>query len=207
VRVDWFVYLLIGLAVGFGFTGKAYACSCQEGPRDKDFEASAAVFEGQVIALDPGVNAVGHPGQIRRVDLKVVRTWKGANTEQVAVFTPISGSECGYAFQVGKSYLIYAIEVKESQLAVSACGRTREISKAGSDIDAMGMGSVPVKAELTAAEKKSYNDPALRRPIRQAGCAGCEIGSTSYAFPRTGSLGWLALSFLFCYWWRRFRSA
>jgi hypothetical protein len=191
MRVSWFANGALIMAAGVGFHAKAYACSCQIAPREKDFEASAAVFEGQVTAITSNKEASGRPGEIARVRLNVIQSWKGLQTEQVTVLTPASASECGYSFQMGKSYLIYAAATKGEEFAVSSCSRTRDIADAQDDIRAMGTGVVTVDPKLTPEEKKAYSTPVSSRQ-KPAGCASCQVGAGGGSYPRTIFVIWLA---------------
>jgi hypothetical protein len=227
VRCGWFLSILVTVATCVGFTGKADACSCRVGPRKNAFETSAAVFEGQVTAIALKPKPSGFPGEIASVSLTVIQAWKGIRTQQVTVLTPASASECGVSFQLGKNYLIYAAASEGSELIVSACSRTREISKAETDIQAMGKGSVPAdpkrtreisKAETdiqatgkgsvpadpkrTSEEKVVVSEPRASPP-KPAGSAGCQVGAPGGLLPPAISAMWLGVCLFFWHFLRK----
>ena len=76
------------------------------------------------------------------------RWWKGGEQTEITVSTAKSGAACGYGFEKGKKYLVYAgKEDKGKALHVSLCGRTRtekEAEKSG-DFKELGEGKVPSK--------------------------------------------------------------
>jgi hypothetical protein len=53
----------------------------------------------------------------------------------VAVDTGTGGGDCGYAFQPGETYLIYARGDKAGRYSTGICHRTRRISEASEDLD------------------------------------------------------------------------
>ena len=69
--------------------------------------------------------------QGRRVRFKVKTTFRGE--ESVEVWT--DSGDCGYDFQVGETYLVYADEDEESgRVNTSVCYRNRRLSDAGDDL-------------------------------------------------------------------------
>jgi hypothetical protein len=58
---------------------------------------------------------------------------KNGNEDAFDVWTPFS--DCGYDFQVGETYLVYANSDEGSgMLSASSCSRTRRVSEAGDDL-------------------------------------------------------------------------
>jgi hypothetical protein len=53
----------------------------------------------------------------------------------VSVDTGTGGGDCGYAFQEGETYLIYARGDKAGRYSTGICDRTRRISEAAEDLD------------------------------------------------------------------------
>jgi hypothetical protein len=78
--------------------------------------------------------------QGRRVRFKVKTTFRGekekedsGDEESLEVWT--DSGDCGYDFQVGETYLVYADEDEESgRLNTSVCYRNRRLSDAGDDL-------------------------------------------------------------------------
>src|SRR5664280_1559112 len=71
--------------------------------------------------------------QGRRVRFKVKTTFPGEEEESLDVWT--DSGDCGYDFQVGETYLVYADEDEETdRINTSVCYRNRRLSDAGDDL-------------------------------------------------------------------------
>ncbi len=117
------------------------ACSCPPPPEPKKaMEGATAVCLAEVVKVE-------EVGQERTVTLKVEKWWKGGDKGELVVATAKSGAACGYGFEKGKKYLVYAgaADEKNKPLHVSLCSRTRtdkEAEKSG-DFKALGEGKAP----------------------------------------------------------------
>jgi hypothetical protein len=114
----------------------AYACSCvpPQPPADA-FSQSDAVFTGRVTGRQtPIIIPVLTPLLARllpnlffyhslRYSLAVTDSWKGADTTQVTVVTGLGGGDCGYSFETGKEYLVYAHQ-SGNNWTTNICTRT-----------------------------------------------------------------------------------
>ena len=151
----------------------AHACKCAEPEAPAAASASAAaVFEGQVSRISAAET------DTVVVELKVARAWKGVTTEQVSVRTRAESAACGYPFQAGQSYLVYA-QADASGLQVQHCGRTRPIEEAREDVVALGMGTVPVATQVPD-EPKNAVTAQQERPAA-GGCASCSVAGARSA--------------------------
>lgn len=94
-----------------------------------------AVFSGKVIEVrdDPETSSVV-------VRLKVERVWKGSPPAEVRVVTGRGGGDCGYRFEVGESYLVYAHSAGAGGLGTNICQRTARLSEAAKDLQVLGRG-------------------------------------------------------------------
>ena len=131
------------LSVGALLLGiKANACDCAEPPAPKkSLEGSTAVFLAEAVKVEV-------EGQTRTVTFKVERWWKGGDKQEVIATTHKSGATCGYGFEKGKKYLVYAGAEKDKSLRVSLCSRTRtekEAEKSG-DFKDLGEAKKPIVA-------------------------------------------------------------
>ena len=120
--------LLFATAVFCFFTlsaGDAFACSCVLPSKQslskkvkKSYQEAAAVFYGEVteITQKPENFYV-------TVKLKVERSWKNQAESEVIIQTGRGGGDCGYRFEIGKKYLVYAYR-SESTLETNICLRT-----------------------------------------------------------------------------------
>ena len=71
--------------------------------------------------------------QGRRVRFKVKTTFRGDEDDLAELWT--DSGDCGYDFQVGETYLVYADEDEESgRINTSVCYRNRRLSDAGDDL-------------------------------------------------------------------------
>jgi hypothetical protein len=114
-----------------GAADAALACSCAPPPPPEDvLKSSSAVFTGTVL----GVTTSGGDHVVR---LRVETTWKGAKCGEVTVLTATEDAACGYTFQAGESYLVYATE-EQGKLSTNLCSRTKLTSDAGEDLTALG---------------------------------------------------------------------
>lgn len=184
----WRVSLLVAIGVWL-WSPAAHACKCAEPAGAVEAAAgAAAVFEGQVTKIS-AVDA-----QTQRVELKVPRAWKGVSSEQVAVTTPAESAACGYPFQLGESYLVYASAGGDG-LRVVHCSRTRSIAEADADVAALGMGVTPVATQV-AGEIGSVPENAAaaqgRKPAA-GGCASCAVAGAR-GVPANWAVGGMLLS-------------
>ena len=113
-----------------------FACSCAPPPSAKDaLQSSSAVFAGKVTAIAAA-------GKFHRaVTFEIASTWKGTKGKTVTVVTHKDGATCGYGFAKGKSYLVYASQVKEQGkmvLKTNICTRTRLLADAKQDLAELG---------------------------------------------------------------------
>src|SRR5437879_6296609 len=112
-------FLLTACLLALGPVTELAACSCPGPPPPKKaLELSTAVFLGEAVKVEV-------EGETRTVTFKVDRWWKGGDKQEVDAATHKSGATCGYGFEKGKKYLVYAREEeKQKTLQVSLCSRT-----------------------------------------------------------------------------------
>lgn len=142
------IYLLIVMFVATDliWTGEqVHACSCAEPlPVEEAFERATHVFSGEVVdVIDPRAKqryrSTADPVE---VVVKVDRVWKGEVTARMSVSTALSSVSCGYPFEKGESYLIYASDLWETD--TNLCSRTAKWSDADEDLFALGEGADPL---------------------------------------------------------------
>jgi len=112
---------------------RLFACTCA--PTTSPCVAAGraqAIFVGQVLDVSNSKTA-GSPSDVpegpffsRRVSFKVTESLHGALDGTVVVYTGSDRGACGYGFEKGKSYLIYAHQAKTGQLTTTVCTRTRQ---------------------------------------------------------------------------------
>ncbi|MFN7700825.1 MAG: hypothetical protein ACK5U8_23210 [Deltaproteobacteria bacterium] len=139
------------------------ACSCLRPSFEEARAGAAAIFEGRVEEIAPV------DGELR-VRLHVTQAWRGVAHEGVEVRTASQSAACGFTFERGQHYLVYA-SAREDALVVSLCSRTAPMDDAGEDRQLLGSGTIPVDIEDDADE------PAREPPATRAGCASCGVSS------------------------------
>lgn len=120
------------------------ACSCSMGspPCDAASKASA-VFLGTVQDLTYDRRQPDANGSIQangfygiHASFQVAEAFRGmvGRGKQVEIRTGMGGGDCGYPFQLGESYVVYAYESKEGFLTASICSRTAPKDQAAVDL-------------------------------------------------------------------------
>jgi hypothetical protein len=101
-----------------------------------------AVFEGKVEkqevqegGLSPlsTILSISPGGTHRIVTFAVSRAYRGKAQGQVVLSTGLGGGDCGYDFDTGAEYLVYAYNV-EGGLYTDSCTATRPVEEAGAAI-------------------------------------------------------------------------
>lgn len=150
--------LLFIAIVSVGASQSAFACVCgsEPGKRSdteikaaivKEFNESASVFSGEVIARD-----------MLTAKFRIITIWKGDALDE---FTMSTGTvklgedsyrvfSCDYSFKVGEKYLVYARWAENNQLVAQKCTRTAVLSSELPDIH-----------ELDILNPHAYSAPAL----------------------------------------------
>lgn len=105
----------------------ATACSCAPPPPpNQALEEATAVFAGEVTNLET------NQGQLD-ITLAIQQVWKGDLGPTVAVQTPSTTAMCGYSFELGRVYLVYASD-RNGRLQTNQCSRTTRLSQATDDL-------------------------------------------------------------------------
>jgi hypothetical protein len=132
--------------------GEASACTCPpvvlvggkplknfEQNVDEAFRKSSTVFAGRVLSVGRsrrnsarGRNRGGVSESGMTVTFRIESVWKKKMPKHVTVYTGYSDADCGFPFEVGEKYLVYAFG--EKNLLVSACSRTKVFSDAAREI-------------------------------------------------------------------------
>ena len=165
------------VAVALFAPSRADACSCVGGtPLCDTFWRTSAVFIGEVVGIAGFEEAApsGTAGRYlrRRVTLRVDRLFRGQSAPQVEVVTGVGGGDCGYPFQRGEKYLVFA-NVWDGRLSVSICGPTRRLSDAAEELAYVSRSFAPAvggrvfgRAQLRSGESLS---PGANQTIRLRG--------------------------------------
>ena len=151
---------------------KAFACECiGPSPPSKAFDESTAVFAGRVTSIE----SVDYN---KKVYFDVERVWKGKVENAVTTSTGGDSGACGYDFEEGREYLVYAYGDKES-LGTGICTRTQPVIDAYVDMAALGPGYIP--SQSLPPEEGTKNIWALG--LAAAACAGI-VGVVAFMMVR-----------------------
>jgi hypothetical protein len=137
----------------------ASTCTCGgTGSPLEELSIHDAVFSGLVLFVTNVPE-----DQVNQVLVLPIQYWKGVMAELVTVFTPDTDGACGYAFQQGETYLIYADNTTcPDGLATPCfftglCTRNNPLSSATEDLAELGPGTpVPVESTSWGAVKQRY---------------------------------------------------
>ncbi|MCR2805542.1 hypothetical protein [Paenibacillus soyae] len=152
----WMALMLAAGSIAIG-PEKASACSCAMNPSVNEAKLNSdAVFKGTVTSRDQPLKWF----QRSSADpvtwtFQVDEVWKGKVAPEIAVTSAESGASCGYEFQVGQPYVVYAYKNGDS-LDVSLCSRTVPVSAAGQDLAELGSGSVPPRPGAVAESGSGF---------------------------------------------------
>ncbi|MFQ5569324.1 MAG: hypothetical protein ACE5G0_06590 [Rhodothermales bacterium] len=129
--------LIVGgvLMVGLLAARSAAACSCVVPPPPQEaLEEATVVFVGKVLSIDREDDLF----PMLRVTLWVKHPIKGFFIETIEVQTARDSAMCGFPFERGERYLVYAHEAEDA-LHVSLCSRTARLEEAKADLIALGV--------------------------------------------------------------------
>jgi len=158
VRVAVAAAVLCGLAAA----DRVFACTCESGFAFAAYAGSDEIFTGRILTItrDP-------TSEFERliVRVRVGESIKGTAAGDVEV---ISGSICGFRFEQGREYLIYATYEADG-LNVHLCNRTRTLGLAGVDLSYIAgvkEGRSGANVYGWGGRQRADGQPAIREQIR-----------------------------------------
>ena len=136
----------------------AFSCTCTWGTTLEELASHDAVFSGLVLLV------TNVPENHMDVVLVLpIQYWKGVMAELVTVLTPDTDAACGYAFQQGETYLIFADNatcpdpIVTPCFSTGLCTRNNPLWAATDDLAVLGPGTpVPVESASWGAVKQLY---------------------------------------------------
>jgi hypothetical protein len=159
------IILLACLVCVFAFSAqRVSACSCAEPSPNAfvGFEVSDAVFVGKAIEVKeveiPYKNKAGWFTVELEVKFRVERTLKGLEGSEVILRTGSGCCSCGYEFEKGQKYLVYAYHYK-GMLNTNYCTRTKPLAYAAKDLEEIG------KRQKEEKKQKAKQSLSARRSI------------------------------------------
>jgi hypothetical protein len=147
MRLTTSLLLILIFLAAFERTGWACSCAGPEGP-SAAYRSAKAVFLGTAVESAPRTRKMEvspisgkNAGQREMIEVEgysftfeIVEAFKGIKGKSVKIATDPGGGMCGYYFEVGKEYLVYAYGASEDSLGTSICSRTRSVSDAQDDL-------------------------------------------------------------------------
>jgi hypothetical protein len=114
------------------------------------------VFAGRVIAANQKVWPINRIGFKRRppfiylnedfdlhyTTFEVTTVWKGAVAVRTQIIHPLYSGACGYSFQQGEQYIVYA-SLFEGALRTGLCWPNNKLSAASEELASFGAGKPP----------------------------------------------------------------
>ncbi|SDS64480.1 Tissue inhibitor of metalloproteinase [Paenibacillaceae bacterium GAS479] len=161
VGISLMLALLLSIIV---LPSPVQACSCvAPGTTQEELVKSDVVFSGKVALIRdrfanpftaPFIEDDGNPYQVRLVTEAV---WKGELGREAVVFTSVSGGSCGFPFEDGQRYLVFAHTDKKGKLVASSCSATEKLTDTGSSkrLVQLGSGQLPLPVEPAEAPHSS----------------------------------------------------
>jgi hypothetical protein len=105
-----------------------------------DGKQAKVIFEASVEKQELVTGSPGAPdeamsmtvqGEHRAVSVRVLRSYRGSATGTVRVLTGNGGGDCGFDFETGARYLVYAQEISRGTFFTSICSGTAPLDQAG----------------------------------------------------------------------------
>src|ERR1035437_5376928 len=183
------------------FTGTVLAVTDPVWPRPVGITGSAQSANRRTgDSLNPvprtgdSLNPVPRPLRVVRMHVREVLSGIGPGQKEIEIATGMGGGDCGFAFQVGVDYVVYAYKNAEGRLETGICSRTRLMSQAPEDVEyirtmanAPGTGEIRVRTGIgntpgipgvpITAERDGSRYPALTNAAGDAMFTGLPPGA------------------------------
>jgi hypothetical protein len=179
---------------------RLWGCSCAGGSTPCSAAGSAAAaFTGAVVSIAdspasvitpeagptqarrPAARVAGNPAPLprplRTIRIRIGEVLAGVEPgrEEIEILTGYGGGDCGYPFQTGAEYVLYAYKNSDGRLETGICSRTRPLAEAGDDVAYFhSMASAPATGTLRV--QTAY--PGL--PSRRDAAILAEQGGSRY---------------------------
>lgn len=166
----------------------AYACSCAMPPDPATaLQEASAVFVGTVTNTDVRNGPIISSADPVRVTFDVAQVWKGPTETPLVVITARDSATCGFGFQRGVEYMVYAYTWQSANLETNICTRTAPTSSQSvlEDLRVLGEGKVPVAVAQQDAP-----------PVVQPGSLPSPPEAQAFRMPATLIAALLVLSIL-----------
>lgn len=130
---------VLAMVIGLQAETDAAACTCMspKRPTCEVWWQTSAIFVGRVTRIRTVSENTSDGRRVsKQVTLRVGERWQGLQGERdVVVRTGAGGGDCGFEFEQGKTYLVYAGQSTTSaQLETGICSRTALVEQAAADL-------------------------------------------------------------------------
>jgi hypothetical protein len=141
------ICLIVSIMAVF-IPSSAYACSCaQPAAVEAEFGRSETVFAGRAIEVKELRNLNG--SMMKSALFEIGQIWKGGPESQIIIYTGGGGGDCGYHFEEGREYLVYAYPStmygNKERLVTIICNRTDVLAQAQADLVVLGEAKLPTQ--------------------------------------------------------------
>jgi hypothetical protein len=110
----------------FLISTKAFSCECGNSNFVSDTAYSKFIFSGLIISKENNISKnqdkLFYPPMKYRIVIK--DKWKGELNDTIDLYSGLGGPDCGFDFEINKSYIVWAIIDRYGLLYTSRCGRT-----------------------------------------------------------------------------------
>ena len=139
--------LVVGSLLMLFASSAAIGCTCSLFSPDKSISEQVkraraeakAVFVGKVLTVETPAGLSYHT-----VTMEIQTMWKGTYAEKLTLTTARSGS-CGFPFEQGGKYLVYAYLYNKTHLATTICQRTTVYRRDLIDLKYLGKATFPAE--------------------------------------------------------------
>jgi hypothetical protein len=148
VRIQFMAAVILALTLG---PAPVFGCTCAAPPQKVKTASELAagtradaIFEGKVESVElrwklkeaqigdviPTVATdLDRDGPVILVSLEVLHSYHGDQRKLMPLSTGLGGGDCGFDFEVGKRYLVYAFKDEAGELSTNICTRTTRLEE------------------------------------------------------------------------------
>jgi hypothetical protein len=148
MRVQFMAAVILGLTLS---PAPVFGCTCAAPPPEVKtaselaaWTRADAIFEGKVESVElrwklkeaqigdviPTVATdLDQDGPVILVSLEILHSYRGDQRKPMRLSTGLGGGDCGFDFEVGKQYLVYAFKDEAGELSTNICTRTTRLEK------------------------------------------------------------------------------